>query len=258
MAEDENRDPQEAAEGSGAAARPADAAVRRALVEGRRDLLSYLIRRVGNADDAQEVLQRFVSRALERSNDLRDVRTVRGWLARVLATTVADWQRMRVMSRRREVPLDETNAATLASASEAEADEAVCNCLYKILPTLKPEYAEVIWRADLLREPRDRIAVSLGTTVNNVTVRLHRGRQALKKRLEETCLGCPEHGFLDCSCEPGDAGAAWPTATLERRAAECREQARMTEPAARPRRKSSPRGQGGGRAKQSRTGERED
>jgi RNA polymerase sigma factor (sigma-70 family) len=240
MAEDENRDPQEAAEGSGAAARPADAAVRRALVESRRDLLSYLIRRVGNADDAQEVLQRFVSRALERSNDLRDVRTVRGWLARVLATTVADWQRMRVMSRRREVPLEETNAATLASASEA--DEAVCNCLYKILPTLKPEYAEVIWRADLLGEPRDRIAVSLGTTINNVTVRLHRGRQALKKRLELTCLGCPEHGFLDCSCEPGDAGAARPTATLERRAAERREQAGMTEPAARHRRKSSPRG----------------
>src|SRR6202040_1504624 len=54
----------------------------------------------------------------------------------------------------------------------------------------------------VLGEPRDRGAVSLGATGNNVTGRLHRGRQALKKRLEETCLGCPEHGFLDCSCEP--------------------------------------------------------
>jgi DNA-directed RNA polymerase specialized sigma24 family protein len=48
----------------------------------RRDLFSYLIRQLGNADDAQEVLQRFVLRALERSNDLHDVR---GWLARVLS-----------------------------------------------------------------------------------------------------------------------------------------------------------------------------
>lgn len=207
MAENGKGKPHGSDEGGGTAARPADAAVRRALVEGRRDLLAYLIRRIGHSDDAQEILQRFLLRALERSNDLRDVRTVRGWLARVLATTVADWQRMRVMSRRREIGMDECDAAALAATPEPEADEAVCNCLHKILPTLKPEYAEVIWRADLLGEPRDRIAVSLGTTVNNITVRLHRGRRALKKRLEETCLGCPVHGFLDCHCEPVERGS---------------------------------------------------
>jgi RNA polymerase sigma-70 factor (ECF subfamily) len=162
--------------------------------------MSYLIRRLGNAEDAQEVLQRFVLRALQRSNDLRDVRTVRGWLSRVLTSTVSDWQRMQVMSRRREVAMDESDAAVLANAPEPEADQAVCNCLYKILPTLKPEYAEIVWRADLLGEPRDRIAASLGTSLNNVAVRLYRGRRALKKRLEETCRGCAETGFLDCSC----------------------------------------------------------
>lgn len=203
MAGDDNREPD--------AARPADAAVRRALVEGRRDLLSYLTRRLGNAEDAQEVLQRFMVRALERSNDLRDVRTVRGWLARVLATTAADWLRMQVMSRRRETSLEESGTAALVSLPEPEADEAVCNCLHKILPTLKAGYAEIVWRADLLGEPRDRIAVSLGTTVNNVTVRLHRGRQALRRRLEETCRGCPERGFLDCRCAPGETGSTPPT-----------------------------------------------
>jgi RNA polymerase sigma-70 factor (ECF subfamily) len=85
-----------------------------------------------------------------------------------------------------------------------ELDEAVCNCLYKLLPTLKPEYAEVIWRVDLLGEPRERVAASLEITLNNVTVRLHRGRQALKKRLEEMCLTCPVHGFLDCRCEEAE------------------------------------------------------
>lgn len=81
-------------------------------------------------------------------------------------------------------------------------DAAVCTCLHKILPTLKPDYAEIVWRADLLGEPRDRIAETLGITANNVTVHLHRECQALRKRLEETCLTCPEHGFFDCRCEP--------------------------------------------------------
>ena len=84
---------------------------------------------------------------------------------------------------------------------DVETDQAVCDCLYKLLPTLKAEYAQIIWRADLLDEPRDRIAASLGTSLNNVTVRLHRARKALKVRLEEMCRTCVVHGFLDCRCE---------------------------------------------------------
>lgn len=88
--------------------------------------------------------------------------------------------------------------------SDAEPDEAVCNCLYKLLPTIKPECAEVVRRVDLLGEPRDRVAANLGVAVNDVTVRLHRGRQSLKKRLEEMCLTCPTHGFLECGCEEAE------------------------------------------------------
>src|SRR3546814_4335481 len=70
-----------------------------------------------------------------------------------------------------------------------------------LLPTRKAEYADVIWRADILGEPRDRLAASLGTSLNNVTVRLHRGRKALRMRLEEMCRTCSTHGFLDCRCD---------------------------------------------------------
>ena len=88
--------------------------------------------------------------------------------------------------------------------SDTELDEAVCNCLHKLLPTIKPEYAEVVRRIDLLGEGRDRVAANLGVTVNNVAVRLHRGRQALKRRLGEMCQPCPTHGFLECGCEEAE------------------------------------------------------
>jgi RNA polymerase sigma factor (sigma-70 family) len=190
-------------EGS-AASKVTDAAVRRAVVESRQDLLAFLRRRLGSRDEAEDVLQRFSLRALERASDLRDVRTVRGWLGRILASTIVDHQRSAIRRRRREVAMEQTDMESLAVEPDGELDGAVCNCLYKLLPTLKPEYADVIWRADILGEPRDRIAVSLGTTLNNVTVRVHRGRQALKKRLEEMCLTCPVHGFLDCRCDEAE------------------------------------------------------
>jgi RNA polymerase sigma-70 factor (ECF subfamily) len=187
-----------------AATKTTDAAVRRALVESRQDLLNFLRRRLGSREEAEEVSQRFSLRALERAAALRDTNTVRGWLGRILASTIVDHQRRAIRRRKREVALEQTDIESLAVEADVELDGAVCNCLYKLLPTLNPDYADVIWRADILGEPRDRIAASLGTTLNNVTVRIHRGRQALKKRLEEMCLTCPVHGFLDCRCDEAE------------------------------------------------------
>jgi Sigma-70 region 2 len=89
--------------GRQAAAKPTDVAVRRALIEGHRDLLAFLHRRLGSREEAEEVLQRFAVRAIERASDLRNVHSVRGWLSRILATTIADYQRRAIRLRRREV-----------------------------------------------------------------------------------------------------------------------------------------------------------
>ncbi|MCF2521702.1 RNA polymerase sigma factor [Bradyrhizobium sp. G127] len=195
--------PKDDAEGQ-EAAKPADAAVRRALVEAREEFLAFLRRRLGSRDEAEELLHRFSLRAIERAWQLRDVRTVRGWLGRILATTLVDHQRRVTRRRRLEIDMERIDVENLAIEPDREADEAVCNCLHKLLPTLKAEYADVIWRSDILGEPRDRIAASLGTTLNNIAVRLYRGRQSLRKRLEEMCLTCPVHGFLNCHCDEAE------------------------------------------------------
>ena len=65
-------------------------AVEAALLEGQQRILRFLIGRVGNSDDAKDVLQDFSMRAITRADDLRDVSSVRGWLGRLLATAIAD------------------------------------------------------------------------------------------------------------------------------------------------------------------------
>src|SRR5689334_19432214 len=67
-----------------------DRAVRAALVEGYDRLRNYLQKHFRTPSEAEEVLQTFVLRALERSATIRDADSVRGWLSRVLATTIAD------------------------------------------------------------------------------------------------------------------------------------------------------------------------
>ncbi|MBW3618496.1 MAG: sigma-70 family RNA polymerase sigma factor [Proteobacteria bacterium] len=176
-----------------------DEAVRRELADSHRQLRAFLQKHVKDSHEADEVLQSFAIKALSRSWSLRDVQSVRGWLGRVLATTLVDHHRRAGVHRRRDAP--ETSGAEVSASPPHEVDEAVCDCLHGLLPTLKPEYAEIIRRLDLAGEPRDRLAAEFGTNANNLGVRLYRARKALQGRLEAMCLTCPEHGYFDCRCE---------------------------------------------------------
>jgi RNA polymerase sigma-70 factor (ECF subfamily) len=111
---------------------------------------------------------------------------------------LADYARREATRQRHETGYARQQALTQEAR---ELESTVCTCLYTLLPTLHPEYADLLRRVDLLGEPRQQVAAALGMTVNNVTVRLHRARQAIKRALLLSCTICPEHGFLHCACD---------------------------------------------------------
>ena len=176
-----------------------DRAVRTVLVESYGRFRSYLRKRFRVQAEAEEVLQTFMLRALERCTDLRDTSSVRGCLSRILSTTIADFHRQRSRTIR-EVPFTTELNDRFVMDQGAEVDHDVCECLYRYLPLLKTEQAEIIRRIDLAGEPRELVAVESGATVNNITVRLHRARQALKAHLEEMCTACLQESYLACRC----------------------------------------------------------
>jgi RNA polymerase sigma-70 factor (ECF subfamily) len=180
--------------------------VEAALSENRRHFLRFLTRRLGDAATAEEVLQQFYLRALGKAFHLRKRESILTWLSRLLSTVLVDYARREATRRRQETAYAQQQALTQEAR---ELESTVCTCLYTLLPTLKPEYADILRRMDLLGEPRQQVAAALGTTVNNVTVRLHRARQAIKRALLLSCTTCPEHGFLRCACDlllrPADA-----------------------------------------------------
>lgn len=179
---------------------PMTVAVRQALIDSHLQILSYLQRRLGNLDEARDVMQSFMLRAIDRAEALRDVKTVRGWLSRILATSIADHQRSAARRRQRET-VTSPDFFEAGAAVDAALESAVCDCLHQLITTLKPEYAEIIQRIDLNEEPRAAVAADLGLSATNLSVRLHRARQSLRRRLIEMCLTCPDHGFMDCGCD---------------------------------------------------------
>jgi RNA polymerase sigma-70 factor (ECF subfamily) len=181
-----------------------DPAFAAALTENRCAFLGFLTRHLGTVEAAEEVLQQFYLRAVSKASHLRQRGSVVGWLYRLLNTTLVDYARREATRQRQEATYARHQALT---REDPELTATVCTCLYRLLPTLKPAYADILRRVDLGGEPRQKVADDLGLTVNSVTVRLHRGRQAMKRALLLSCKTCPEHGFLHCQCPLSDASA---------------------------------------------------
>jgi RNA polymerase sigma-70 factor (ECF subfamily) len=179
---------------------PLDAAVEAALIANRREFTRFLSRRLGRDDRTEDILQEFCVRALSRAGGIRKSESIVAWLYRVLRSTLVDHVRSDERRARHESAYAREQM-TQTEGPDVDLHAVACRCVYLLLPALRPEYAEILRRVDLLGETRTSVAQALGLTSNNLAVRLHRARQALKRALLLSCETCPEHGFLDCGCD---------------------------------------------------------
>lgn len=167
------------------------------LLESHRKFLAFLERRVGSREIAEEILQTAFAKAVQQESSLKE-ETVVAWFYRLLRNALVDhYRRQDAEQRALAVRREELQALTIV---EPDVERTVCECFRELLPTLKPEYSDILERVDLGNSPVNEVAESLGITPNNAGVRLHRARLALKGRLEQTCRTCAQHGCYDCTC----------------------------------------------------------
>lgn len=179
--------------------------IKSALKEAHGEFLRFLVGRTASQEDAEDVLQDFCLKAVQNAQTIRNRGSLRGWLAQVLRHTLADYYRKSAVKQRLQQLLELEKECAL---SNDEAEHAACACLYPLLPTSPPQYAQAIWRIDLLGQPRSQVAKSLRISANNMAVRIYRARRALRAALEKFCITCPVHGFFNCDCEEAKKRAA--------------------------------------------------
>lgn len=174
----------------------------RALTNGRSAFLGFLVKRLGNRADAEDVMQEFCIRVLARQDQLRDAERLDAWLYAILRSALND--HFRKTGRRRR--LEDAVAQEMQSAEDVveapEAMAAICGCVKGLVSELRPADAELIRRIDISEEDRASVAADLGVRPGTLAVRLHRARAALRDKLLGHCGCCCEGGFEDCSCPP--------------------------------------------------------
>ena len=169
------------------------------LLENHRAFLRYLEHRVGERQLAEDILQDAFIKVMERPDQAPlDGRLV-PWFYRTLRNAAIDrFRRRDAAGRAMEAFAHELETHT---AAEPEIEAEICACIGRLAGTLKAEYADALQAIDVEGVPVKAFAEQRGLSVSNAAVRVFRAREALKKRLIESCGTCAEHGCRDCACQ---------------------------------------------------------
>ncbi len=169
-----------------------------ALAAQRDRFLSFLLGRVREPALAEDLLQEAFARAVLHLHEVRAETSAEAWFFRLLRNTIIDhWRRTQAHARLAEELARE--AETTADTSMPSV-ERVCQCAHRLLGELKPEYSEVLEQVELGGVPVKEFASAVGISASNAGVRVHRAREALRRKVEVACGDCSDDGCRDCTC----------------------------------------------------------
>lgn len=169
------------------------AAALESLAEERGRYVAFVQKHVGSRALAEDIVQQAFVKGLERGGEIRREESVVAWFYRMLRNAVIDhFRRSEVSERALEAWAHELDRH---ESPGAETEAEICQCILAGLHQLKPEYRQALEVADMQSRPLAELAEEAGITESNAAVRVHRARNALRKRISDCCASC-----ADCTC----------------------------------------------------------
>lgn len=144
------------------------------------ELRHWLRGRLGNAADAEDMLQDLFLKALRQDRKFCEIANARAWLYEVARNAVAD--RLRLKKEQVELPED-----LAAVHEETPAVESLAACLPRALSELSEEDRDALTRCDLEGMTQEDYARIKGLTLPGAKSRVQRARKRLREHLTEAC-----------------------------------------------------------------------
>ncbi len=176
-----------------------DSTLLAALREGHREFLRFAIRRTRSITEGEGLVREFYREAFGNAPAISEGEGLKGALIAALRNALSCYRRRASATGPAQFERPDVDEPLPMFLDDAE--RAVSGCLYRILPTLPGDCSWLVWQADLLGQPLDRLAGKVGISLAHLEVRLARARRTMRGVLERYCMTCPSHGFLNCTCE---------------------------------------------------------
>ncbi|EJF09997.1 RNA polymerase sigma factor SigZ [Pontibacter sp. BAB1700] len=157
------------------------AAVAPVYLEYEAKLRSFVLKRVRDKDEANDILQQLYVKLYKHCEQLQDVRNMNAWLYQIARNAVYDYYR----EQGRSMPLeDEGKLEELSQEPERQDTESLILPLINMLPA---EYAEPLRLSEIEGISQKEIAERLGMSYSGAKSRVQRGREKLKELFVECC-----------------------------------------------------------------------
>lgn len=158
------------------------------------NLHAFIGRRVRNAADVDDLVQRVLLQIVKGLGSLRDTERLHAWVYRTARNVIVDHYRSPTV--RREVPNGSAddladgrpvNPADVAVEDEGAALRELSACMTPMLQRLPPAYREAITLTELEGLNQADAARRSGVSVSGMKSRVQRGRRQLRAALEDCC-----------------------------------------------------------------------
>jgi RNA polymerase sigma-70 factor (ECF subfamily) len=164
-------------------------AFERFVVHFRSKIFRYSWLMCGRAEDAEEVAQETLLKVFESFDQLRDPERVRAWIFRIAKNACLMQRRKSVFAPVHEQSLEELPPTSElpdgAARPEAELLQSeLRNVLDRIIAELPPGYRAVVLLRDIEELSTEDTAQILEVSTDVVKTRLHRGRLAMRQKLD--------------------------------------------------------------------------
>ncbi len=161
---------------------------------------SFILASVRDQWTADDLAQETFIRVDQNLNSLKDPSKLASWVFRIAHNLCQDYFRSMKRTLSKECALDEaTDLFKEASVQKRLEQSEMSSCVQDEIRLLPESLRSVITLFDVAELSQREIAETLGITVENVKVRLHRARKELKVLLDKKCdFEVDERNVLVC------------------------------------------------------------
>ncbi len=173
----------------------------------------YLTRLVGRSE-AEDLTQEVFARIDKGLKDFRGDADISTWVYRIATNVAMDMLRSRSFQESRsgkpisqeEAPIEDTELFTGEKKPSLERQairREMSSCVHDYIDSLPETYRAVVILSEIEELTNPEIAEVLGLSIENVKIRLHRGRAKLREKLETGCdFDRDEEDILVCERKP--------------------------------------------------------
>jgi len=143
----------------------------------------------GSPEDAEEVAQETLLKVFESFDRLREPDRVRAWVFRIARNVCLMQRRRSVFAPAHELSIDELPPGDQLPDTARAPEGSVLNTelravIDRVIVELPPSYRAVVLLRDLEELTTEETAQILGLSTDVIKTRLHRGRAAMRQKLD--------------------------------------------------------------------------